>query len=202
MRVYCAGPLFCPGEKSEMAELAAALQSAGYDTFLPQRDGFEGTALLTLLMEKDWPADEAQDLVNRLIYSFDLHQLLSACDATVANLNGRVTDEGVIVEAALTAMAGKPLVLWKEDSRAPFPFGDNPMLTGLAGFCIYHSIDEVVNAIPQTSASVEPPALPPSFRAALELGARLAGAKPHGLDAVLAIVEKSIHPRGKSAHLA
>ena len=35
-RIYCAGPLFNEPEKEEMTGIAAQLESAGHETFLPQ----------------------------------------------------------------------------------------------------------------------------------------------------------------------
>ena len=39
--VYCSGPLFCPEELGVMRSIAQTLEDAGYQTFLPQRDGVE-----------------------------------------------------------------------------------------------------------------------------------------------------------------
>ena len=41
----------------------------------------------------------------------DCHELLNATTGVVANLNGRIPDEGTIVEAALAWHSGKALVL-------------------------------------------------------------------------------------------
>src|SRR5439155_25501198 len=87
--------------------------------------------------------DVAHDLLQRAIFALDLYELLENSDAVVANLNGRVPDEGTIVEAAVAWHAGKALVLYKADARAPIDGSDNPidgsdnpMLTGLGGFCL------------------------------------------------------------------
>lgn len=190
MKIYCAGPLFCPGERFEMHDLSKAVESAGFDTFLPQRDGFEGAALHPLLVEKGWPDQQAQDMVNKVIFALDMYQLVDACDATIANLNGRVTDEGVIVEATVTAVTGKPLFLWKDDSRAPFSFGDNPMLTGLAGFRLYDNVEELIGALRECRPPDSLTALPERLQTTIALGASLASAQPEGLDAILAIITK------------
>ncbi|KQR77003.1 hypothetical protein ASG35_12045 [Burkholderia sp. Leaf177] len=55
-------------------------------------------------------------------------------DVVVANLNGRVPDEGTIVEATLACHSGKPLVLYKTDVRSMLGGSDNPMVTGLGDF--------------------------------------------------------------------
>ncbi|OTP73783.1 Nucleoside 2-deoxyribosyltransferase [Caballeronia sordidicola] len=41
VRVYCAGPLFNPGERAEMDSIASTLEQSGFSTFLPHRDGLE-----------------------------------------------------------------------------------------------------------------------------------------------------------------
>ncbi len=130
-RVYCAGPLFNDGERFEMQEIASALEKADHETFLPQRDGFE-LAKLESHLASLLPPTEAMDVLHQAIFSFDLFKLLSWADAVVANFNGRVPDEGTIVEAALAWHAGRPVVVFKNDSRAPFDGLDNPMLTGLS----------------------------------------------------------------------
>jgi nucleoside 2-deoxyribosyltransferase len=43
-------------------------------------------------------------IVNKAIFSLDTYQLLRQCDVVVANLNGRVPDEGTIVEATLVLL--------------------------------------------------------------------------------------------------
>lgn len=189
MKVYCAGPLFCPGERYEMDQLASALEAAGYSTFLPQRDGFEGAALLPKLVDMGYEPDRAQRLLDRVIFCLDIFQLLEACDVTVANLNGRVTDEGTIVEASMTAMAGKPLVLWKEDSRAPFALGDNPMLTGLSDFVVHENHDAVLDAVKECTPATEI-RIPDRFRNSISLGEKLAEAHRDGLEAVLDVALK------------
>ena len=146
-RIYCAGPLFNEFEKNEMCEIAATLESVGYVTFLPQRDGLELARILPELLGLGVDSKEAGRVVNRAIFCFDVHKLLAWSDAVVANLNGRVPDEGTVVEAALAWHARKPLVLYKNDSRAPFIGNDNPMLTGLSGFRIIANIIDLPVAI-------------------------------------------------------
>lgn len=70
---------------------------------------------------------EASKVIDRSIFCLDVYKLLSWSDGVVINLNGRVPDEGTVVEAALAWHAGKPLVLYKNDSRAPFLGRDNPI---------------------------------------------------------------------------
>lgn len=146
-RVYCAGPLFNEPEKREMAAIAAALEKAGHETFLPQRDGFELADVAGELQKAGTEPRRAVELVHRAIFHLDVYHLLGWSEAAVANLNGRVPDEGTVVEAALAWHAGKALVLYKRDERAPFAGDDNPMLTCLADCQTTASLDAVPAAV-------------------------------------------------------
>jgi nucleoside 2-deoxyribosyltransferase len=142
-RVYCAGPLFNAPERREMLEIATQLERAGYETFLPQRDGLELSELEPLITELA-ERRTASDVVHRAIFSFDVFKLLSWSDGVVANFNGRVPDEGTVVEAAVAWHADKALVIYKSDSRAAFAGRDNPMLTGLTGGQVVNNPADIV----------------------------------------------------------
>jgi len=68
-------------------------------------------------------------------------------DGVVINLNGRVPDEGAVVEAALAWSRGKPVVAYKADIRQLVASGDNPLVTGLARFQIVSEISHIPNAM-------------------------------------------------------
>jgi len=145
-RVYCAGPLFNTPERREMLEIATQLERGGHETFLPQRDGLELAELepvLATLAEQR----TASEVLHRAIFSVDIFKLLSWSDGVVANFNGRVPDEGTVVEAALAWHAGKALVIYKNDSRAAFAGRDNPMLTGLTDGRFVNELGEVVGLL-------------------------------------------------------
>lgn len=146
-RVYCAGPLFNDGERAEMAEIAACLERAGFSTFLPHRDGLEFARLKPTLLAQGLDDRAASRLLARAVFSLDTFELLNRADAVVVNLNGRVPDEGAVVEAALAWHSGKALVLYKHDSRSKLAGEDNPMITGLGRFCVCSSIAELPAAI-------------------------------------------------------
>jgi nucleoside 2-deoxyribosyltransferase len=145
-RVYCAGPLFNQPERREMQKIAAQLERAGHETFLPQRDGLELAQLEPIIAELAEP-HVASDALHRAIFSFDMFKLLSWSDGVVANFNGRVPDEGTVVEAAVAWHSGKALVIYKHDPRAPFEGHDNPMLTGLTDGRIVNEYAEIVRAL-------------------------------------------------------
>lgn len=142
-RVYCSGPLFCAEEVGGMTAIARTLETAGFETFLPHRDGLEPY----LLRFGDLPSPPfARDRVDRAIFALDVYELVDRCDAVVCNLNGRVPDEGMIVEASLAFAVGKPIVLYKADARAPFGGHDNAMLTALARG-VENRIDRIVDRV-------------------------------------------------------
>jgi len=130
-----------------MAHIAEVLEDAGYSTFLPQRDGLEFARVLPDLATALGTQAEAQDLLARAIFSLDVYQLLSISDAVVANLNGRVPDEGTVVEAALAWHAGKALVLYKSDERSLMSGSDNPMLRGLTDFQYVQEVETIPDRI-------------------------------------------------------
>jgi len=146
-RIYCAGPLFNDPERDEMQQIAEALEQAGHETFLPHRDGLEFSQLLPALLDIGVSQSRADGILQRAIFSLDVYQLLVGCQGVVVNLNGRVPDEGTVVEASLAWHAGKPLVLYKRDARTLLDGSDNPMLSGLGGFEMVRAIGELPQAL-------------------------------------------------------
>ncbi|MEN8506432.1 MULTISPECIES: nucleoside 2-deoxyribosyltransferase [Paraburkholderia] len=151
-RAYCAGPLFNAAERAEMDSIARTLEAAGYATFLPHRDGLEFARLKPELEKLGASTDEAARILDRAIFSLDTYQLLRRCDVVVANLNGRVADEGTVVEASLAWHAGKPLVLFKADARSMLGGSDNPMLTGLGEFDVIDRLSALPQAVDEAIA--------------------------------------------------
>lgn len=139
-QVYCAGPLFSASERQEMTDIAQTLEAGGYSTFLPHRDGLEFARLLPELQLITATQAAADAILQKAIFSLDVYQLIGCSDAVVANINGRVPDEGTIVEAALAWLAGKPVVLYKNDVRTVLSGSDHPMLVALGEFRIVREI--------------------------------------------------------------
>ena len=146
-RIYCSGPLFCAEEIGGMSVIAKVLEDAGFQTFLPHRDGLEGYALR--FSNASFPSNVSgiRTRMDYAIFSLDAYELLERCSAVVCNLNGRVPDEGMIVEAALAYAAGQPLVLFKNDVRAPFGGYDNSMLTSLVRGKIVRNLNDIPAAV-------------------------------------------------------
>lgn len=132
-RIYCSGPLFCPEERAGMAQIARIFEEAGYETFLPHRDGIERF----VLGSANNPAanlpgiSKLTEAINRAIFCLDIYQIVEGCDALVFNMNGRVPDEGGVVETAVAWSVGRPLVVYKHDARSKVGGNDNSMVTGL-----------------------------------------------------------------------
>lgn len=143
VRVYCAGPLFNKKEKEEMQELACALEDQGFEVFLPQRDGLELTRCVDTLVKAGTSREVAGKLLSRAIFALDVYQVIERCDAIVANLNGRVPDEGAVSEAAMAWCCGKTLIGYKSDMRSVFLGQDNPLVTGLFNFTLVSEIEDV-----------------------------------------------------------
>jgi nucleoside 2-deoxyribosyltransferase len=147
VRVYCAGPLFNARERQEMEDLAKALREAGYDVFLPHQDGLELTRVVEVLLARGVPAQQASQLCAKAIFALDVYQVMVECDALVANLNGRVPDEGTVSEAAIAWCRGKAVVGYKSDSRSVFLGQDNPLVTGLFNFDVCETFEEILEAL-------------------------------------------------------
>ena len=146
-RVYCAGPLFNRSERDEMAEIARRLEKAGFATFLPQRDGLELTKCIEALARQGVSSEEANRLMSQAVFALDVYQVLDGCEIILANLNGRVPDEGAVSEAAIAWSRGKPVVGYKADSRTAFLGLDNPLVAGLFDFDLCATIQDAVLAV-------------------------------------------------------
>lgn len=195
LKVYCAGPLFTSKEQEEMQFIAMAIEELGYSTFLPQRDGLELSKCVESLVARGLSEEESGLLTSRAIFALDVYQVLYGCDALVANLNGRVPDEGTVAEAAMAWSRGKLVIGYKADCRSPFGGQDNPLLAGLFHFELYKSVDEAVLTLHREmkkTRSVFP--LPESREAEIdslvELGTQLTEVLDgqHSLDEVVEII--------------
>jgi nucleoside 2-deoxyribosyltransferase len=178
-RIYCAGPLFNPSERAEMEMIAETLEEAGFKTFLPHRDGFLYGAVVQEIMKVGYPLNVAQWITRQAIFALDVQQVLTGCDATVVNLNGRVPDEGAVAEGAIAWTAGKVVMFFKDDARSPIDGLDNPLVVGLGGFRLVKQIDALPKALSRAlSNSPSPPlglaALPVMVRHMVELGQHIA----------------------------
>jgi nucleoside 2-deoxyribosyltransferase len=176
-RIYCSGPLFCAEEVGGMNAIAKVLEDAGFQTFLPHREGLE--AYIMRFGNSSFPStiSAIRTRIDYAIFSLDVYELIERCGAVVCNLNGRVPDEGMIVEAALAYAAGKPLVFFKDDARAPFGGYDNSMLTCLVHGKILRNIKELPSALNQEiSQKTDLTTLSNDLKKAISYGKRISSA--------------------------
>jgi nucleoside 2-deoxyribosyltransferase len=177
--VYCSGPLFCPEELGVMADIAQTLEEAGYRTFLPQRDGVEAFVMnqVNAPLANAWIFKPIQTMVNKAIFALDIYQIVEGCDGFVFNMNGRVPDEGGVVETAMAFACGKPLVIYRNDLRSLADGQPHPMLIAAA-----QAVVDDVRYIPaalariaadQTIACTIPTGLPPQVRSTVAFGRRI-----------------------------
>jgi len=132
-KIYCAGPLFNPKEREEMNSIATTLEAAGYSVFLPQRDGLELARLLPVLIERGISEENASVVLNKAIFSLDVFEVIDS-NGLMLNVNGRVPDEGAMVEAGIAWAHEKPVVIFKSDDRSLIQGNCNPLIMGLADF--------------------------------------------------------------------
>ena len=179
-RIYCSGPLFCAEEVGGMNAIAKVLEDAGFQIFLPHRDGLE--AYMMRFGNSSFPSTISgiRTRVDYAIFSLDVYELIEQCGAVVCNLNGRVPDEGMIVEASLAYAAGKPLVLFKDDTRAPFGGYDNSMLTSLVHGKIVRKLKELPSALrKEMSHTIDLVPLSGDLKKAISYGKLISSAMEH-----------------------
>jgi nucleoside 2-deoxyribosyltransferase len=141
-KIYCAGPLFTAKEKEEMGQIARLLEKSGFRVFLPHRDGIQFASLLDSFIANGVPRPKAVEILNKAIFYLDVFQVLDS-DGLILNMNGRVPDEGAIVEAGIAWQAGKTIVIYKDDARSLVDGNDNPLIMGLTGFKKLRDINEI-----------------------------------------------------------
>lgn len=186
-----------------MQAIADTLEEHGMKTFLPHRDGLESW----LMPLADVPLQDlvpgVRRRVDQAIFALDIYQLAEACDAIVVNLNGRVPDEGAVVEASVAWSLGKPVVFYKHDHRAPFGGYDNAMVTGLTRGQSVSSIRNLPPALEKACRGDAPAIEPaPELARTLKAGRRIwqilkrvpvsrgSGVSRQVLDRILEVVEK------------
>ena len=174
-RIYCSGPLFCAEEVGGMNAIAKVLEDAGFQTFLPHRDGIEGYVMRFSNTSFPSTISRIRTRIDYAIFSLDVYELIERCSAVVCNLNGRVPDEGMIVEAALAYAAGKPLLLFKDDARAPSGGYDNSMLTSLVQGKIVRKLNTLPSVLKQElSQKIDAVPLSGALKKAVSYGRRIA----------------------------
>jgi len=144
-KIYCAGPLFNPKEREEMEEIANILTSEKFSVFLPQKDGFEFAKLSVIFKKNGINEQDANIILNKAIFMLDVFHVLDS-DGLILNANGRVPDEGAMVEAGIAWNAGKEVHIYKNDSRTLLCGSENPLMLGLSGFKLIYKIEDIPSA--------------------------------------------------------
>ena len=144
-RVYLSGPMFSDGDKKEQCDLAEALEApaAGFKCHVPHRDGMEVAAVMELLDDPDNHIEKMLEplvvercvvWVTRAVVALDVFQVIEGCPVTVLNIDGRVPDEGSLVEATLAWYAGHTVVPYKTTSISELDGNNNPMIGVISGW--------------------------------------------------------------------
>jgi nucleoside 2-deoxyribosyltransferase len=154
-KVYIASPLFSTKEKQENCEIDEVLRKAGYNTFLPQRDGFTYVDLSKQLQNEGYAHEEARDIALGLIMHLDVYQVCEGCDATVLNLSSCNPGEGTITESALCFRSERPLVLYKGNNPSFVLESHSPLLTGQTRFEMVNKVEEIPEKLKQFESKGE-----------------------------------------------
>ena len=127
--VYVAGPLFNTHERWYLEQIAAVLEGAGYQTYLPHRDAG--------VLDKSKPEERER------VFRADL-DALNACDFCVALLTGADHDSGTSLELGYLYARGKPCFGITDDVRSL-----NNMIWGVCrhGQTIVAHIDDLLPLI-------------------------------------------------------
>lgn len=141
-KIYCAGPLFNSIERNEMAAIANELKIAGFSVFLPHEDGLEFARLFPAFLERGFQQKEAQQILNNAIFSLDVFEVVDS-DGLLLNMNGRVPDEGAMVEAGIAWAHNKPIVIFNSDDRSLVQGVCNPLVLGLSNFEVVSEYQQV-----------------------------------------------------------
>jgi len=141
-KVYCAGPLFNPKEREEMAAIASVLKNAGYCVFLPQENGLKFAELVPVFAGKGIPVQDATTMLNMAIFSLDVFQIMDS-EGLVLNMNGRVPDEGAMVEAGIAWSHNKAVVIFRNDDRSLLLGNCNPLVMGLSDFQYVDTYEDI-----------------------------------------------------------
>lgn len=159
-----------------MTEIAHMLEEAGFSVFLPHRDSFVFADVHREFLRGGYSSEESTRMIQQAIFWLDTYEIVSRCQGLVLNMNGRVPDEGAVVEAAMGWVAGKAIVLYKSDSRSLIHGSDSPLVLGLGNFAKVSTVPEIAYAFTQLFRSKRPGprmSLPRVVRGVIEPGRRL-----------------------------
>ncbi len=176
-KIFLSGPMNSSSDVNGQLAISAVLKPT-FNVYLAPVDGVEMLSLIDLLADPKSLSPlflRAALLVQQIGWAHEIYQLLS-CDALVLNMDGRVPDEGAVVEAATAYMAGKPVVIYKSTAVTFWDFFNNPMVAALdstwepiADVCkLREALSDALDDPPAGSGFVY--ARPPNIDAAYQFG--------------------------------
>ena len=180
-RAYCSGPLFCPEEVAVMSDISSVLEKNGFETFLPQRDGVEAFVMnaVNSYLANSIVSSPISRLIHKAAFSVDIYQIVERCDCLVFNMNGRVPDEGGVVETAVAFAFGKPVVIYLSE-RPENGGSDGLMLHGaFSAFPVADEIEKIPGLLVGEMRDAEPgripggAGIPPRVRKTMAFGRRV-----------------------------
>jgi hypothetical protein len=121
---------------------------------LPQEDGLKFAVLVPVLVDRGVSIDEAAKILNLAIFSLDVFEIMR-CDGLLLNMNGRVPDEGAMVEAGIAWSHDKTVVIFKSDDRSLIYGSCNPLVMGLADFEFVSAYAEIPRAFDRRIAEAQ-----------------------------------------------
>ena len=110
--------------------------------FLPHRDGLEFANIFPSLLKKGVAPQQAKEILNNAIFSLDVFHVTDS-QGLVLNINGRVPDEGAMVEAGIAWACNKVIVIFRNDSRSLLEGNCNPMILGLSDFSYIENYEDI-----------------------------------------------------------
>ena len=149
--------MFSKADLDHQTSICTALEAAGFTTFVPHRDGIEIARVMGDINNPPPLSPKflfrVHDFVRKHVFSLDIYQLMERCQAVVFNIDGRVPDDGSVMEASVGWAAGKPLVIYKTTPITMLGGYDNPMLAGLAmGWADVNDVADLPRALETTVA--------------------------------------------------
>jgi hypothetical protein len=176
--------MFSAGDKAEQTGLARELKKAGFACHVPQDDGIEVAAVMDLLNDPSLHGDAMLEplvlqrcvvWVTRAVVALDVFQVTGGCQCTVLNIDGRVPDEGAVVEATLAWAAGRPVVTYKTTSISELGGNNNPMIGVIGSWGVVPSdplgvVSAVKAALKSAAAAAPATALPADVQQLVKLG--------------------------------
>jgi len=144
--IYFAGPLFNEAERAFNSRLTAELEAAGFQVFLPQRDG--------VVADRPPYSEMSRDQRRKVTFEMDRDKIMR-CDVFLFVLDGRVPDEGACVELGMaythreaTGQA-RLIVGLQTDNRAAFMAAKLNLMIRMALDALFESRTELIDFLKQ-----------------------------------------------------